>query len=92
MIAVYVVTTVLQVVGRISDDWQWAGYLSLLSAYQPQSMVARPEEAWSLLAYEDGSVTGLGLGGLQLVLFALGAASYLAGGAIFNRREIPAPL
>jgi ABC-2 type transport system permease protein len=92
MIAVYVITTVLQVVGRISDDWQWASYLSLLNAYEPQAMVARPEEAWSLLAYENGAVAGLGLGGLQLVLFGLGLVCYAMGAVIFNRREIPAPL
>jgi hypothetical protein len=55
-------------------------------------MVALPEEAWSLVAYRDGSVVGLGLGGCQIVLVGLGLVSYAIGAIVFSRREIPAPL
>lgn len=88
----YVFSTVLAVVSQISDRWSWLGNASFLSAYKPQSMVARSDEAWSLLAYQNSAITGLGLGGDVIVLFALGCACYVAGAVVFNRREIPAPL
>ena len=88
----YVLSTVLAVISQVSDQWKWLGNVSFLSAYKPQTMVANPHEAWSLLAYGNGTVTGLGTGGQVVVLFALGIACYVAGAVVFNRREIPAPL
>lgn len=88
----YVLSTVLAVVGHVADGWHWVSYTSFMSAYKPQTMVARPAEAWSLLAYRDGAVIGLGLGGQPLVLLGLGLLCYVAGAVIFSRREIPAPL
>src|SRR4051794_29696380 len=43
----YVFSTVLAVVGQIADRLKWLSSASFLSAYKPQSMVARPDEAWS---------------------------------------------
>jgi ABC-2 type transport system permease protein len=88
----YAVTLLLEVVGQISDEWQWVSYLSFTTAYEPQAMVARPAEAWSLWTYNDGAVESLGSGGRQLVLLGLGLICYATGAVIFNRREIPAPL
>jgi ABC-2 type transport system permease protein len=88
----YAVSLLLEVIGQIADGWQWAGYASFTSAYEPQAMVARPDEAWSLFEYQDGAVAGIGFGGRQLVLLGLGLFSYLAGAVVFSRREIPAPL
>jgi ABC-2 type transport system permease protein len=88
----YALSMLFAVVGRIADGWQWLRYASFMSAYEPQAMVARPAEVWSVLVYRDGVVAGVGLGGLQLVLIGLGIACYVGGAIIFNRREIPAPL
>jgi ABC-2 type transport system permease protein len=88
----YTFSTVLAVIGQVADRLQSLSYASFLSAYKPQSMVARPDEAWSLLAHQNGAITGIGLGGQVVVLFALGIACYVAGAVIFSRREIPAPL
>jgi ABC-2 type transport system permease protein len=88
----YVVSAVLAIASRISDRWQWLKYGSVLSAYNPQTSVAQPEAAWSLLAHRDGHVTSLGLGGCQLLLIAIGLAAYATGAIIFARREIPAPI
>ena len=88
----YVLSTLLTVAGQAAEGWEWVGYLSFMSAFKTQSMVARPTEAWSVFANQDGAITGLGLGGLQLVLLGLGLLCYIAGAVIFNRREIPAPL
>jgi ABC-2 type transport system permease protein len=92
MVGWYVFSTVLAVVSQIAEGWKWLGTLSFLSAYKPQSMVARPDEAWTLLAHRNGAIAGLGLGGQVVVLFALGIACYVAGAVVFSRREIPAPL
>jgi ABC-2 type transport system permease protein len=92
IVAWYVVSTVLTVISHIADGWRWLGYASILSAYKPQNMVARSGEAWSLLFYKNGALAGLGLGGQVLILFVIGITCYIAGAAIFNRREIPAPL
>lgn len=92
VIAWYVVSNVLVIVGHIAPAWQWVGYASFMSAYEPQAMVARPEEAWAIFANQDGVIAGIGSGGLQLILFGLGLLCYAAGAYIFNRREIPAPL
>jgi ABC-2 type transport system permease protein len=90
--AVYIVSGILAVVGNVGDRWNWVNYATFMSAYKPQSMVARHEEAWSLLAYRDGAVVGLGLGALPLVLIGLGVLCYFLGAIVFSRREIPAPL
>jgi hypothetical protein len=83
---------VLTVAGQAAEGLHWLSYLSFMSASKTQSMVARPAEAWSLFAYQDGAIVGLGLGGMQLVLLGLGLLCYAVGAIIFSRREIPAPL
>src|SRR5262249_46029628 len=61
----YVLATICEIIGRVADGWQWLRYASFLTAYAPEAMVARPDEAWSVLAYQDGSVIGLGLGAVH---------------------------
>jgi ABC-2 type transport system permease protein len=88
----YVISTVFKVVGRMADGWGWMSYLSFMSAFEPQLLVARPKEAWALFEYENGAVTGVGMGGSQLMLIGLGLICYAAGSVIFSRRELPAPI
>jgi ABC-2 type transport system permease protein len=88
----YALSLFLEVIAQIADGWEWLGYGSFTMAYEPQTMVARPAEAWSLLEFHDGAFAGLGSGGRQLILFGVGLVSYAVGAAIFSRREIPAPL
>ena len=82
---------ILAVVGNIEERWNWVNYLTFMSAYKPQTMVAHPGDAWSILAYRDGSVA-VGLGAFPIVLIGLGVFFYVVGAVIFSRREIPAPL
>jgi ABC-2 type transport system permease protein len=89
---VYVIEMVFAVIGNISERWSCVNYATFLGAYKPQTMVAAHEEAWALLAYRDGALAGIGLGGLQIVLIGLGLLFYVAGAVVFCRREIPAPL
>jgi ABC-2 type transport system permease protein len=88
----YIISTVFKVVGRIADGWNWLTYVSFMTPFEPQMLVARPQAAWSVFAYENGSITGLGLGGQQIVLIVLGLICYVAGAVVFSRRELPAPL
>jgi ABC-2 type transport system permease protein len=91
--AVYVTSVALAVFGSVAESWGWINYLTFMSAYKPQTMVALPEEAWWVLAHQEGvSGATVGLGGLQIVLLGLGLAFYVIGGVIFCRREIPAPV
>lgn len=92
MTGLYVVSSVLAIVSQISDRWNWLAYASFLTPYKPQTMVAQPDQIWSLLLYRDGILHGLDLGGQMVVLFAVGISCYVAGAIIFSRREIPAPL
>ncbi len=87
----YVISAALAILGQISDRWSWVGYMSFLSAFKPQKMVAQSNAAWSLLSH-TADHTGIGLGGMQLVLVAIGLACYAVGEVIFSRREIPAPI
>ncbi|MFO0897702.1 MAG: ABC transporter permease subunit [Pirellulales bacterium] len=70
----------LQVVARMSSSLSWVGWLTFLSAYEPQVLVARTDGAWLQLAIYNAWL--LGLGGL-----GWGAASF-----VFSRRDIPAPV
>jgi ABC-2 type transport system permease protein len=88
----YVVSMILELVSRLVDGCEWVKYLSFMTAYSHQQMAAHPDQAWNLLAYRDGALVGIGLGGQQLVLVAIGLLAYIAGAIIFNRREIPAPI
>ena len=63
---------ILEIVSRMVDGWEWVKYFSFMTAYSPQQMAAYPGDAWNLLAYRDGSIVGIGLGGQQLVLLAIG--------------------
>jgi ABC-2 type transport system permease protein len=90
---VYIVSAALAVLGNLAEEWNWINYLSFMSAYKPQTMVSLPNEAWSLVAQRpDGAGAQIGLGGLQLLLFAIGLSFYALGGVVFCRREIPAPV
>ncbi len=88
----YAFSMLLVIASRISDEWQWLEYFSFFHTYNPQTMVAHPEEACTFWEYQDNAIVGLGLGGHQLVLLGIGLACYVVGAIVFNRREIPAPL
>jgi ABC-2 type transport system permease protein len=76
----YVVSLLAKLVGRLSERLEWVGWLSVFNAYEPQRLVSGESEAWWLLARYDAVLLGVGL------------AAYVAGGIIFARRDLPAPL
>jgi len=76
----YVLTLLLKLVGRLSDRLGWVGWLSVFTAYEPQRLVGGSADVWWLAARYDAVLVGIGL------------VCYLAGAAIFARRDLPAPL
>lgn len=80
MCAFYVVSLLAKLVGRMSDRFAAAQWLSVFTAFEPQRLVSGSPEAWWLAAQYDAILVGIGL------------AAYLVGGIIFTRRDLPAPL
>jgi ABC-2 type transport system permease protein len=78
--SVYAVSIVADVIARMARGWEWIRYSTILTPFEPQRLVAKPDEAWSILAQHNG------------VLLLLGTACLLAAGVIFARRDLPAPL
>jgi len=97
VVSVYVVQTILKLVGMASDEWAWLRPLSVFSAYEPelfvQIAVETPDLAWRILQYDAaGQVTGWGPLGYDLIFLVLGILAYGAAAVIFQRRDLPAPL
>ena len=80
MCGFYVFSLLAKLVGRLSGQWGWCGYLSIFNAYEPQRLVGDPADSWPLLASYNGVLLGLGL------------LAYVVGGVLFSRRDLPAPL
>ena len=76
----YVFSILAKLVGRLSKPLWWAGYLSILNAYEPQRLVGDAAESWRLLAAYDG------------VLIGVGVVAYAIGTVVFAKRDLPAPL
>ncbi len=80
MCAFYVLSLLAKLVGRMSDGFAAAGWLSIFNAFEPQQLVSGTADAWLLTARYDAVLIGIGL------------AAYLLGGILFTRRDLPAPL
>ena len=78
--AFYITSLLTKLVGRLSETLNWAGYLSVFNAYEPQQLVGGEWSDWQLLLQYNGILIGIGI------------TSYVIGGYIFSKRELPAPL
>ena len=92
-----VVQVIVKVVGLASDSWSWLLYLSVFTAYEPEHFVQiadrTPELAWSWFLYDErGQWLAYGPLWYDGLLIVLGFACFGAAFAIFQRRDIPAPL
>jgi ABC-2 type transport system permease protein len=97
VVGVYVVESVIEITGMAIESCRWMLHFTFFSAYEPVAFVtesARDAEApWRFLARESlGRLPDLGPMGCNLALLLLGGMGLLAAAAIFNRRDIPAPL
>ena len=75
----YVISLVLKVIGRVSDNYHGFLYGSFLSAFEPQRFVDPQFDPLRLSLEYD----------VPLILAGVGC--YLAAAIIFARRDIPAP-
>jgi len=78
--AFYITSLLTKLVGRLSETLSWAGYLSVFNAYEPQQLVGGEWSDWQLLLQYNGILIGIGI------------TSYVIGGYIFSKRDLPAPL
>lgn len=97
IVAVYVVSLILKVLGRAIEDVSWLQGLSLFTAYEPQKFISiaahAPAQSWSLAIYDSQhAFVEPGPLGYNLILLATGVVSYVLAGVIFHRRDLPAPL
>jgi len=97
VVGMYVVMLVLKILGQAIDEVAWMQQLSVFTAYEPQKFISiaahEPAQNWALtLPASRNGTAGLGPLGANLILLAIGAASYLAAGVVFHKRDLPAPL
>ena len=95
--ACYVVMLICKILGLAIPGLSWLKQLSLFTAYEPQKFIAiavnDPAQTWNIALYDQsGRYLEPGPLGYNLILLGIGAASYLAAGAFFHRRDLPAPL
>lgn len=80
----YILSLVLEVMGKTVPSLSWVRNVSFLGVYEPQVLVSRflndPHQAWMLTLRYDLILGGLGAACFGLALF------------IFCRRDVPAPL
>ncbi len=80
MTGFYVVQMIIKLVGRMAEPLSWLQYVSVFTAFEPQVLVSRADEAWSLFLWYDGP------------LLAIGGIAYILAAIRFATRDIPAPL
>jgi beta-exotoxin I transport system permease protein len=78
--AFYAIAVVLKVVGRMAPSWEPVGYASVFWVFEPQKLLANHDGVWRVTAE------------FNLPLVAVGLMSYVLGGIVFCRRDLPAPL
>jgi ABC-2 type transport system permease protein len=77
-IGVFLVSFILELVGRMWPAGGWLRYVSFLAAFQPQQLILYKQSgAWAALRP-------------TVVLLGLGVACYVAAAVVFWRRDIPA--
>jgi ABC-2 type transport system permease protein len=94
---VLVVQVMLKVAGMASESTRWLKYLSVLSAYEPESFVRvadlHPERTWAVAMYDaQGAWEGFGPLASDLLLLGVGGVALAGAFAIFLKRDLPAPL
>ena len=94
---IFVVQVIIKIIGLAAERFQWLGYCTFFSAYEPEQFVSvavnRPEDVWSVFLYDaSGQLTGLGPLGYNLILLGMGLAAYIAATFVFRARNLPAPL
>ncbi len=75
----FAVSSVVKLISRLWEPGAWLGYLSCLSAFEPQKLILlEPEVTQPMACRYNATLVGLGL------------ASYCLAAVVFSRRDIPA--
>lgn len=88
-VGIFVVESIVFMVAFVWPAGAVLKWLTFLSAFQPQSLVLKPDAAWTLALGPAGSITWPVATWYNGVLVLLGLACYAAAAAIFVRRDIP---
>ncbi len=75
----FVVSEIIEMVGRMWERGAWLQYLSFLTAFQPHKLILTREDVWTASMWHNGP------------LIALGLVAYVAAAIIFSCRDIPVP-
>ena len=74
----FLVSEILEMVGRVWEWGSWLKYCSFVTAFQPHLVILQPEEHGLLAPAYNGT------------LLALGLVAYIAAAIVLTRRDIPA--
>jgi ABC-2 type transport system permease protein len=94
---IFVAAAITKALSMASTMFHWTRWLTFFTLYEPSVAIeiasTRPNQHWYILRYNaENSVSGLGPGGMDILLILLGSGFFLYGLTIFNRRDIPAPM
>ncbi|HTN74792.1 MAG TPA: ABC transporter permease subunit [Pirellulaceae bacterium] len=101
VVGIYIIQLVMKAVGVGVKEWQWLGYFTFFTAYEPQLLVdvtvKHPAEAWNLLRTTTDTngkhlLAALGPLGFDAILVSLGLTAYVAAAVRFCTRDLPPPL
>ncbi len=87
----FALSLIAKAIGRAAPGWEWLGYISFFTPFEPQLLVSDAARAWSF-SVPVGRVSELGGLGYDVVLAGLGLGAYAAASLVFWRRDLPAPL
>ncbi len=88
-VGIFVVASIVFMVAFVWPAGAILKWLTFLSAFQPQSLILKPEAAWTLPLGPLGSITWPLAVWYNGILIVLGLACFAGSAAVFVRRDIP---
>jgi len=92
----YIVMALIKVLSMSVRGLSWTGWFTFFSLYEPEVDIAMIEKdsaaAYQLAIFVEGNFVGLGPFGNNLCLMFFGAAFWILGLVIFQKRDLPAPI
>lgn len=97
VVTIYMVASMIKILGMSSETFQWSGWLTFFSLYEPEMSIKMcqtdPSAFWNLsVRDESGDWQGFGQLAQNLWLLVGTIAFFVAAYQVFKRRDIPAPL
>ncbi len=97
VIGIYFVAALIKVAAMSTATLRWLHWFTFFALYEPALSIEiadlRPQQLWYLFRYTaENEWVGIGPLGMNLALIALGLGCFWIGTAIFERRDLPAPM